>query len=220
MKVLVLSTMVPFVHGGAEELCDHLVGNLRLAGVDAEAFRIPFTWNPADRLIDEMVIARTLRLDNVDRVIAPEVSRLHGALARQGTVAAAPVPSGLRSARCRPEQHRGRRARPADRRGDPGRRHARLRRGQADLHQRADNRPAAATLQRRRQHSIAAAAERPGAVRRRRGGGLRAGHRPDQRRQAAASAGRGAAPRAPASASSSRGRRIRRRTASDCAALP
>ena len=70
MKVLVLSTMVPFVHGGAEELCDHLVGNLRLAGVDAEAFRIPFTWNPADRLIDEMVIARTLRLDNVDRVIA------------------------------------------------------------------------------------------------------------------------------------------------------
>jgi glycosyltransferase involved in cell wall biosynthesis len=70
MKVLVLSTMVPFVHGGAEELCDHLVGNLRLAGVDAEAFRIPFTWDPADRLIDEMVIARTLRLDNVDKVIA------------------------------------------------------------------------------------------------------------------------------------------------------
>jgi len=70
MKVLVLSTMVPFIHGGAEELCDHLVANLKREGVEAEAFRIPFTWEPADRLIDEMVIARNLRLYNVDRVIA------------------------------------------------------------------------------------------------------------------------------------------------------
>jgi glycosyltransferase involved in cell wall biosynthesis len=70
VKVLVLSTMVPFVHGGAEELFDHLVSNLRTtAGVDAEGFRIPFTWNPAERLIDEMLIMRQLRLWNVDRVI-------------------------------------------------------------------------------------------------------------------------------------------------------
>ena len=70
MKVLVLSTMVPFVHGGAEELFVHLVRNLQAAGVEAEGFRIPFTWNPAERLIDEMLIARRLRLFNVDRVIA------------------------------------------------------------------------------------------------------------------------------------------------------
>ena len=71
MKVLVLSTMVPFVHGGAEELFDHLVRNLQAtAGIEAEGFRIPFTWNPAERLIDEMSIARRLRLYNVDRVIA------------------------------------------------------------------------------------------------------------------------------------------------------
>lgn len=70
MKVLVLSTMVPFVHGGAEELFIHLVRNLQSAGVEAEGFRIPFTWNPAERLIDEMLIARQLRLFNVDRVIA------------------------------------------------------------------------------------------------------------------------------------------------------
>jgi glycosyltransferase involved in cell wall biosynthesis len=62
--------MVPFVHGGAEELCDHLVHNLRLVGAIAEAFRIPFTWDPAERLIDEMMIARCLRIRNVDRVIA------------------------------------------------------------------------------------------------------------------------------------------------------
>lgn len=70
MKVLVLSTKVPFIHGGAEELFDHLVLNLRRAGADAEGLRIPFTWEPAERLIDEMVIARRLRLSNVDRVIA------------------------------------------------------------------------------------------------------------------------------------------------------
>jgi glycosyltransferase involved in cell wall biosynthesis len=71
MKVLVLSTMVPFVHGGAEELFAHLVRNLQAtAGVKAEGFRIPFTWNPAERLIDEMSIVRRLRLDQVDRVIA------------------------------------------------------------------------------------------------------------------------------------------------------
>ena len=70
MRVLVLSTMVPFVHGGAEELFNHLVRNLQAtAGIEAEGFRIPFTWNPAERLIDEMLIARRLRLDNVDRLI-------------------------------------------------------------------------------------------------------------------------------------------------------
>ncbi len=62
--------MVPFVHGGAEELYIHLIRNLRQAGVDAEGMRIPFTWEPAERLIDEMLIARRLRLYNVDRVIA------------------------------------------------------------------------------------------------------------------------------------------------------
>lgn len=70
MKVVVLNNSVPFVHGGAEELFDHLVRNLQAAGVDAEGFRIPFTWNPAERLIEEMVIARRIRLENIDRVIA------------------------------------------------------------------------------------------------------------------------------------------------------
>jgi glycosyltransferase involved in cell wall biosynthesis len=62
--------MVPFVHGGAEELFNHLVRNLQLAGAEAEGVRIPFTWNPPERIIDEMLIARNIRLWNVDRVIA------------------------------------------------------------------------------------------------------------------------------------------------------
>lgn len=70
MKVLVLSNMAPFVHGGAEELCTHLVRQLNAAGATAEAFRIPFAWEPYERLIEEMVIARSLRLCDVDRVIA------------------------------------------------------------------------------------------------------------------------------------------------------
>ena len=70
MKVLVLTTRVPFTHGGAEELRDHLVINLRRHGVEAESMSIPFTWDPAERLIEEMWIARSLEVANVDRVIA------------------------------------------------------------------------------------------------------------------------------------------------------
>lgn len=70
MKVLVLSNRVPFVHGGAEELAHHLVQQLRGAGHEAEAMRLPFAWQPAERLYDEMLIARSLKVVNVDRVIA------------------------------------------------------------------------------------------------------------------------------------------------------
>ncbi|RDJ25197.1 glycosyltransferase [Bosea caraganae] len=70
MKVLVLNSRVPFVRGGAEALSRELVLQLRMAGHEAEEMRIPFSWNPAERLVDEMLIARNLRIENVDRVIA------------------------------------------------------------------------------------------------------------------------------------------------------
>jgi glycosyltransferase involved in cell wall biosynthesis len=71
MKVLVVNNAVPFIRGGAEELADHLVRRLNATdGVEAELLRIPFAWEPAERLIEEMLIARSLRLYNVDRVIA------------------------------------------------------------------------------------------------------------------------------------------------------
>lgn len=70
MKVLVLSTRVPFVHGGAEELSRNLVHQLRMAGHDAEEMKIPFSWTPRERLIHEMVISQSLHIANVDRVIA------------------------------------------------------------------------------------------------------------------------------------------------------
>ena len=70
MKILVVTNMAPFVRGGAEALATHLVHNLNSsAGVQAELLRVPFKWDPAERLIEEMLVARSLRLTNVDRVI-------------------------------------------------------------------------------------------------------------------------------------------------------
>ena len=71
MKVLVLNNAAPFMRGGAEELADCLVQRLNETnGVEAELLRIPFRWEPAERIADEIVLNRNLRLYNVDRTIA------------------------------------------------------------------------------------------------------------------------------------------------------
>ena len=70
MKVLVVNTMAPFVHGGAEALADSLRENLIIAGHEAEVLRIPFKWEPATRVVPQMLMVRALELRNVDRVIA------------------------------------------------------------------------------------------------------------------------------------------------------
>lgn len=70
MKVLVVNNMVPGLRGGAEELADQLVVNLRKAGHQSELLRIPFTWHPPERIVNEMLMCRSMRLINVDRVIA------------------------------------------------------------------------------------------------------------------------------------------------------
>src|SRR5882757_2539647 len=70
MKVLVVNNAVPFVRGGAEQLADSLVERLNATvGVEAELLRLPFSWTPADRVIEEILLNRCLRLYNVDRVI-------------------------------------------------------------------------------------------------------------------------------------------------------
>lgn len=70
MKVLVVNNLAPFVWGGAEELTVHLVRQLVRAGHEAEALRIPFSWEPASRIASQMLMVRGLELRNVDRVIA------------------------------------------------------------------------------------------------------------------------------------------------------
>jgi glycosyltransferase involved in cell wall biosynthesis len=70
MKVLVLNNMVPFLRGGAEALAEQLVNNLNATrGVQAELVRIPFEWEPAERLIDEILICRSMRLYGTDMMI-------------------------------------------------------------------------------------------------------------------------------------------------------
>lgn len=70
MKVLVINSAIPFARGAAERLADHLVDHLnRRAGTQAELLRIPFRPDPAERLVEEILINRQLRLPNVDRVI-------------------------------------------------------------------------------------------------------------------------------------------------------
>ena len=70
MKVLVVNNMAPFVSGGAEALADNLVAHLKVAGHQAELLRIPFQWEPATRIPSQMLLAASLQLADVDRVIA------------------------------------------------------------------------------------------------------------------------------------------------------
>lgn len=70
MKVLVVNNALPFVRGGAEELADHLVRRLNATpGVEAELLRIPFAWEPQERLIEEMLAVQSMRLHNLDLMI-------------------------------------------------------------------------------------------------------------------------------------------------------
>ena len=69
MRVAVVNAQVPFVWGGAEEMSFHLTAHLRRTGIDAQLVRIPTFWEPAERLLDEALAARLLRLDRYDRVI-------------------------------------------------------------------------------------------------------------------------------------------------------
>jgi glycosyltransferase involved in cell wall biosynthesis len=70
MKVLVLNNMVPFLRGEAEALAEEIVRRLNVThGIQAELVRIPFKREPAERLIDEMLICRSLRLYNTDLMI-------------------------------------------------------------------------------------------------------------------------------------------------------
>jgi glycosyltransferase involved in cell wall biosynthesis len=70
MKVLVVNNAAPFIRGGAEELADHLVRQLNATnGVQAELLRVPFAWEPRERLVDEIVLNQAFHLYNVDRVI-------------------------------------------------------------------------------------------------------------------------------------------------------
>jgi hypothetical protein len=70
VKILIVNNMAPFVHGGAEELASALRAQLIARGHRAEVLRLPFQWEPPDRIPSQMLLARGLVGLNADRVIA------------------------------------------------------------------------------------------------------------------------------------------------------
>lgn len=70
MRVAILNNQAPFVRGGAELLAEWLRSKLEEYGHQAEVVRIPFQWNPAEKIVDHMLAARLVRLANVDRAVA------------------------------------------------------------------------------------------------------------------------------------------------------
>lgn len=74
MRVLALTTQVPFIRGGAERLAEGLIRAIQQAGHEAELVSIPFKWYPAECVLDQMLMCRLLDLteacgDKIDRVI-------------------------------------------------------------------------------------------------------------------------------------------------------
>lgn len=71
MKVLIVNNAVPFAWGGAEELALNLAREINARkGMEAEVMRVPFAWQPKERLVSEILLNRSLNIHNADRVIA------------------------------------------------------------------------------------------------------------------------------------------------------
>lgn len=75
MRILVLTTQVPFIRGGAEVLADTLVAALRASNHEVDLVALPYKWYPATRILDQMLASRLFDLSEVcgigvDRVIA------------------------------------------------------------------------------------------------------------------------------------------------------
>lgn len=70
MKIAIVNNCVPFVRGGAEFLADSLRDRLIEHGHQAILVKIPFSWDPPEKILDHMLACRLLKLEHVDRVIA------------------------------------------------------------------------------------------------------------------------------------------------------
>jgi len=75
MKILITTTRVPFINGGAEILAHGLLQALLDAGHEAEVLAIPFKWYPAEQVLDHMLACRLFDLTEscgtkIDQVIA------------------------------------------------------------------------------------------------------------------------------------------------------
>lgn len=62
MRIVIATTQVPFVRGGAEVLAESLRDALLASGHQAEIAAVPFKWYPPERILDAMLACRLLDL--------------------------------------------------------------------------------------------------------------------------------------------------------------
>ena len=65
MRILIATTQVPFIYGGAELHAEGLRDALREAGHAAEIIAIPFKWYPPEKILDHMLACRLLDVTEV-----------------------------------------------------------------------------------------------------------------------------------------------------------
>ena len=65
MRILIATTQVPFIRGGAEAHAEGLRQALREAGHEAEIVSVPFKWYPPEKILDHMLACRLLDLTEV-----------------------------------------------------------------------------------------------------------------------------------------------------------
>lgn len=65
MRILIATTHVPFIRGGAEVHAEGLREALRSEGHEAEIVAIPFKWYPPEKILDHMLACRLLDLTEV-----------------------------------------------------------------------------------------------------------------------------------------------------------
>jgi glycosyltransferase involved in cell wall biosynthesis len=65
MRILIATTHVPFIRGGAEAHAEGLREALRAAGHEAEIIAVPFKWYPPEKILDHMLACRLLDLTEV-----------------------------------------------------------------------------------------------------------------------------------------------------------
>lgn len=82
MRVLVLTSQVPFVRGGAEIHAENLVAALEQRGHEAALVQVPFRWYPPEKMLDHLLACRLLDVTEsngvrVDRVIGLKFPAYH-----------------------------------------------------------------------------------------------------------------------------------------------
>jgi glycosyltransferase involved in cell wall biosynthesis len=65
MRILIATTHVPFIRGGAEAHAEGLRDALQAAGHEAEIVAVPFKWYPPEKIMEHMLACRLLDLTEV-----------------------------------------------------------------------------------------------------------------------------------------------------------